>query len=221
MTILGFCGTMGSGKDTACDYLVQKYDFHKLSIAKAIKDEVYACLYDATVPRDAPRELRILLHEEIGSNVRSGLEPDPFSKPTPARMRQILQLWGKEYRRDQDPDYWVKQLPYQINLLQRKLEAKDEKGIFKSEELNICIPDCRYPNELEWIDKQGGKSIYIIRIRDYDTLRTATTEHISEKAITFRDTDYMVRNEGTIEELHEKLDTLMKEFLNVSQSAST
>ena len=35
---------------------------------------------------------------------------DPWSKPTTQEMRNLLQLWGTEFRREQNPDYWVEKV---------------------------------------------------------------------------------------------------------------
>ena len=40
--IIGFVGLIGSGKDTAADYLVNSYEFRRDSFAATLKDAVAA-----------------------------------------------------------------------------------------------------------------------------------------------------------------------------------
>ena len=40
--IIGFCGFAGSGKDTAADYLVNFYNFDRISFAGPLKDTLSA-----------------------------------------------------------------------------------------------------------------------------------------------------------------------------------
>lgn len=50
---IGICGKLGSGKTFAANYLVQKYGFHKVSLATPIKEIMtkYFKVYDKSDPR--------------------------------------------------------------------------------------------------------------------------------------------------------------------------
>ena len=62
---------------------------------------------------------------------------DTFIKPTPPHMRVILQWWGTDYRRDQDPNYWVKRA--------------EEKMVAP-----IVYSDTRFPNEAKAVVEHNG-----------------------------------------------------------------
>jgi hypothetical protein len=97
--------------------------------------------------------------------------------------RKLLQLWGTEYRRKQDPDYWVKRLESKL--------AGLEKAV---------IDDVRFPNEVELIKRLGGK---VIRI---DRPQLAESSHESELILDdFDGWDDVIVNDGTLGELKEKV----------------
>lgn len=60
----------------------------------------------------------------------------------------LLQWWGTEYRRAQDPDYWVKKMfatvPKETDL--------------------VLITDVRFPNEAQGITQRGGYTIKVERL---------------------------------------------------------
>lgn len=72
----------------------------------------------------------------------------------------------------------------------------------------ICvITDCRFPNEVKYIQSLGG---IVVRLRrdniDPATLAGRDHNHISETALdTFTEFDYTIDNNGTIEELETAL----------------
>jgi len=77
------------------------------------------------------------------------------------------------------------------------------KYVFRKYPDNIVISDVRYPNEVEYIQSQGGKVIHIIRDTGMQDM------HASEVALdSFEKFDFEVYNEGTVEDLQRKVDTL-------------
>lgn len=117
----------------------------------------------------------------------------PLIKLTP---RLLLQLLGTDCGRDIiHPNIWVNAL------------MADYK-VYKDEELpNWIITDVRFPNEAKAIKDKGG---ILIRIeRDY-VLRGGPedpkNQHPSETALdNYQDWDYVIQNDGTIEDLINKI----------------
>jgi hypothetical protein len=85
---IGLCGYMRSGKDTIADYLIDRHDYGRLGFADALKEEV------ARGVGCTPAELN--------------------KEPLRSQVRPVLQVWGTEFRRAQDSNYWVRQAERQI-----------------------------------------------------------------------------------------------------------
>ena len=145
--IIGICGLIGAGKDTAADYLVNFYGFRRDSFAATLKDAVSSVF-------GWNRELL----EGRTKNAREWREQvDPWwserlnmPQLTP---RLVLQLWGTEVcRKGFHDDIWIASVENKIRM------AKD----------NIVISDCRFPNEIQSIRNAGGRVIRIARGPDPD-----------------------------------------------------
>jgi len=140
--IISISGFIGSGKDTAAQYLIDNYNFTKLSFASSLKDAVsHVFGWD-----------RVLLEGETLESRQWRELVDPWwaerlSIPhlTP---RWILQQWGTEVCRvGFHRDIWVASLENKI----RKSEG------------NVVITDARFANELNAVKNVGGKTIRIFR----------------------------------------------------------
>ncbi len=111
--------------------------------------------------------------------------------------REVLQFIGTELFREQitrllpdiGSEFWVKSLENRI--------PKDT---------DIVITDVRFPNEVDMIHRLGGK---IIRVKRNIQVNDSGT-HISEKHIDKLVVDYDIENNGTIEQLHEKVNDIVR-----------
>lgn len=196
MNLIGFGYKLGVGKTTCADFLK---GFTKLSFASGVKEETAEFLHHMGVP---------FRHENLYGSQKDKDETffvdiprwchlTPVKLFTPAKefishskpgyvsltFRQILQLFGTEYRRRQDPDYWVKRL-------EEKLKGHER----------VVIDDVRFPNEVEMIHRLGGR---VIRI---DRPGPAESTHASEIELdSFDGWDDVIVNDGTLRELDEKV----------------
>lgn len=102
--------------------------------------------------------------------------------------REFLQQVGIKFR-DIDEDFWIKTL---IN------QNKDKKV--------LIITDARFLNELKYIKNQGGVTIQIKNNRVQ-----AVNDHVSETEHLSWDFDYVIENNGTLDEFYTKL----KEIVDV------
>jgi hypothetical protein len=204
--IVGFVGFIGSGKDTAADYLVNFHGFRRDSFANTLKDAVSAVFgWDRVLLEGRTAEAREW-REQVDTwwAERLGI---PTLTP-----RWVLQRWGTEVcRKGFHDDIWI---------------ASVENKIRKTTD-NIVISDVRFPNEIKAIHSAGGLVIRVQRGADpewYDAAVSANKGpdsnatwslsknkldqlkiHASETAWVGGNIDVTVSNDGTIDELFEAI----------------
>lgn len=147
---IALIGDFGSGKTTIAQAWCDIVGGVKLSFAEALKWEVAYTLAHA----DDDMSLVDYYYDQMLS---------PITKD---KYRTLLQWWGTEYRRAQDPEYWLKKMQGSL------LIAKDKP---------IAIDDCRFDNELKLLRSEGFR---IIRLESGATVRPQTNEqqgHASEQ----------------------------------------
>ena len=105
--------------------------------------------------------------------------------------RLMLQLMGTECGREiLHPDIWV-------NATLGAYHPNDK----------WIITDVRFPNEIDRIEKLGGIVIRVVR-----DIETITNEHFSETALDHHDFEYVIQNNGTKQELLEKVEKIYKKI---------
>jgi hypothetical protein len=140
--IIGICGFIGSGKDTAADYLVNVHGFRRESFANSLKDAVaHVFGWDRTMLEGRTAHSREW-REQVDTWWAARLS---IPELTP---RWVLQHWGTEVcRRGFHDDIWIASL-------ENKLRNSQD---------NVVISDCRFPNEISSIKAAGGRVVRIVR----------------------------------------------------------
>jgi hypothetical protein len=204
--IIGICGLIGSGKDTAADYLVGFHGFRRDSFAGTLKDAVSAVFgWDRELIEGRTPEARAW---------REQVDPwwaERLNMPN-LTPRWILQYWGTEVCREHfHDDIW-------IAALESRLARRADHTV---------ISDVRFPNEIKAIKAQGGRIVWIQRgviPHWYDIACKANKGdtaaqrwlsdngiHASETSWAGADFDATINNNGRIEELYTTLRTLVQE----------
>jgi hypothetical protein len=202
--IVGIAGFIGSGKDTIADYLITFKGFKRMSYAGPLKDAVASIfgwdrdLLEGTTTYS--REWRDTIDPWWAERLN-------IPNLTP---RFVLQQWGTEVgRRAFHDDIWIASIENQLRT------TKD----------NIVISDCRFPNELKSIKRIGGLTIRVTRGENPPWHNAAISYnfgnqeslsilqehnvHASEYSSVGLDYDYYVENNGTVDELHRKIDSII------------
>lgn len=207
MAVIGFLGTIGSGKDTAADYFVNYHGYRRDSFANTLKDVV----------ADVFGWDRILLEGRTAESRKWREQVDVWwaeklNMPN-LTPRWILQHWGTEVCRGAFHDMiWI-----------ASLENKMRKSLD-----NIVISDVRFPNEIKSIRNAGGIVVRIQRGPLPDWYNTAVLAnsgspgfaaasreliklniHASESAWMGETIDHVIYNDSTIDELYLQLMLLM------------
>ena len=204
--IIGICGFIGSGKDTAADYLVGFHGFRRDSFAGTLKDAVSAVFgWDRELIEGRTPEARAW-REQVDT-----WWAERLGMPT-LTPRWILQYWGTEVCREHfHDDIW-------IAALEARLARRADHTV---------IIDVRFPNEIKAIRAQCGKIVWIQRgviPHWYDIACKANRGddaaqrwlidnniHSSETSWAGAEFDTVIDNNGRIEELYSRLRNLLQE----------
>ena len=190
MILIGLAGKFGAGKDSVADTLVKHLGFKKISFAEPLRKECTRAILEQSYPECIPADLR--------RELCTAKPIDVWSKPTPAPIRRLLQLWGTEYRREQDVDYWVKRTEAEI--IKAWEEGKD-----------LVIADTRFENEARLVKLYG--ELWLVE-RPGLIADCALRLHPSEElAQSYKDWDYVVANIGTLDGLeNDVLEAFIRRF---------
>jgi hypothetical protein len=217
--IIGVCGFIGSGKDTIADYLTNLHEFRRESFANTLKDAVSKVFgWDRTMLEGRTKQAR---------EWREQVDPwwsERLNMPdlTP---RLMLQLWGTEVcRKGFHDDIWIASL-------ENKLRTSTD---------DIVISDCRFPNEIKSIRNAGGIVIRVKRGEEPEWYEDAVSMnsgetgnmswalskerinklgiHASETAWVGTRFDHVLTNNGTIDELTNKVKGLVQDRLVSNES---
>lgn len=182
--IIGFGHKMRNGKDEAIKAIIAERgrtrDIRKYGFGDALKREVNDAVAGWGLlpmpPGVSPMQdyMRALTAQGV---LRPWVtyDPDaPMDDPLCpyGKQRSLLQWWGTNYRRDQDPDYWVKKTMKRI--------AQDNPEV-------ALVCDVRFENEVIGLRDAGG---YVVRVRRVG-FAPEGPQHESEKALDhFTDMDW-------------------------------
>lgn len=184
--LIGVVGLIGSGKDTVSKRLEEKHGFRRDSFAKSLKDAVSAMF-------NWDREML----EGNGDESRQWREqPDEFWTKRfgkPVTPRWVLQHFGTEVMRQHMHDaIWI------------------DSCLSRYDGEPTVISDTRFQNELKTIKEHGGEIILVKRgelpTRENMQERGA---HKSEWDWMGWDFDHVIDNNGTKQELFDKVDDLI------------
>jgi hypothetical protein len=139
----------------------------------------------------------------------------PLIKPTP---RDLIQLIGTDLFRNQlHPLVWINATMAEYQPISGTMDVRKSRETLP----NWVITDMRFPNELEAVKSRGGITIRVnnpwIRFSDGSyrakskMLGDFDNEHESETALDDYEFDYVIDNNGTIEELIIKIKDILIE----------
>lgn len=130
---ISFSGKMASGKDSYGKLFKRAHpEAIHLSFGKALKNELYEFLKgDFKKPSDMDDKVYERLKE-----IRGKIKPGVRS----VYLREALQLYGTDYRRKNDSDYWVR-------VLKKEIEENPDKVFY--------VTDARFVNEINMLKDLG------------------------------------------------------------------
>jgi len=202
--LIGVVGFISAGKDTVADYLCNFEEFRRESFASTLKDACSAVFgWDRVMLEGRTKEAREW-REQVDPWWAKRLDM-PHLTP-----RWVLQNWGTEVcRKGFHNDIWIASL-------ENKLRTSHD---------NVVISDCRFPNEISAIRRQGGTIVWVQRgplpewydvaiatnSGTFNHMATAYPEvHSSEWAWVGTQFDHTIDNNGSIQDLYDQIKQLIK-----------
>lgn len=177
--MIGLHGLAGSGKDSVGLYLEDMYQFERAALAKPIKDAACA-LFGLTPEHFEDRNLKEAVIPWLGKS-----------------PRHIAQLLGTEFGRQYfGSDIWIKVAKQRLDAW--RMDPVEQPVHPLS---GFVLTDIRYEDEASWVRSEGGR---IWHIRRPGIAPVAA--HISENGIALARGDLMIENNGTLDDLYDKID---------------
>lgn len=199
--IIGFAGKAASGKTTAAKHLQALLGdkIQVLPMASMLRREVENFLRQVGAEDRVP----LLYGDQQDKLTRFDIDEQSARSSCPAwdnfishnldiqdqpgwtlvNIRRILQWWGTEYRRAQDPDYWTKAWETELQAV-----AAGQR--------HILVDDVRFHNEVEVVQRNGGVLIRVERPGF-----NGANDHSSENSLDdFNGWNMILRNDGSLEQ---------------------
>jgi hypothetical protein len=180
--IIGITGKKFSGKDTLGSFFVNNHHYEQIAYADALKDAVKAIF-------------------DFDDDQLYGFKKEVVDEFWGVSPRQVLQFVGTDLFRNHThelipsigKDVW-------IQVVKRKIMNRINKNP------NVCfvVTDARFHNEVNAIKELGGTIIKLKRNTGHEDT------HESEALIDSLPADYEFENNGTKEELYQKVKETLK-----------
>ncbi len=226
--IIALSGAKGAGKDTVADYLVDRHGYAKLAFADALRTEIsLTCGVSKTVLLDrqlkeAPLPGLALANttesnflewwlettEAYAERAMGTFSADQLTMPRSPRW--ITQRWG-DWRRSQDPEYWIAQMQVQIAALPgTRLVITDVR----------TNPAPHQLIEVDFIQHLGG---HLWQIRRPGTISEAgnTDGHVTEVPIPVCQVDQVIENASTVAALQQRVESLLAKAQQAQMETET
>jgi hypothetical protein len=190
--LIGVVGLIGSGKGTVSDRLEQKHNFRKDSFAKSLKDAV-SSMFNWN---------REMLEGKTDDSRAWREKPDVF--------------WSKRFGKDVTPR-WVLQY-FGTEVMRQGMHDAIwiDSCIARYDGKPTVIADTRFENEIKTIREMGGTILLVKRGQDPEWFTdyvegnvVPKNVHSSEYAWAKSEYDHLITNDGTLEDLHSKIDDLI------------
>ena len=234
--IIGINGKIGSGKDTVGNLIKEincENNWEIKKFATKVK-ETASLITGIPVEKFEDQEFKNTFldthwNKEVFENKTSlDKNNNAYNKSIvkPMTVREMLQIIGTEAMRNTlHPDTWVNALmcdyiketgyKYNVELLSlgmsgdQQMKVKSNPEPYIGDYPNWIITDLRFSNEMQAVKANGGITIRVVRPSDKEI---SLDLHPSETALDNHQFDYEIVNDGTIEDLINKVEKMLNHF---------
>lgn len=183
--LIGLTGLKRSGKDTAADHLIQNMGFERTYFAQPLKEMLITLYRCAGIDQ---QEIDRRLHGDL----KEAADPILLGQ-TP---RWAMQTLGTEWRDLIDRELWT-------SIWISKVEPMLLSG------QPVVVTDVRFLHEAKRIRQLGG---YIVQVHRPSLPYSVTDLHASEQEMLRITPDTTITNDGTIADLHKKMEGVYLDF---------
>lgn len=177
---IALIGKARSGKDTIASRLVGEHGYTRVAFADKLKEAVLRTDPYVNFLFSSGHERLSHLLRRVG-----GWEPAKEMYP---EVRRLLQQYGQSVRRI-DPAFWVNAAMREIDYLRNAVRP-------------VVVSDVRYANEAHALLDAGFRFVRVVRPG------TGGDPHVSENELNDWMTDWIVYNDGTVDDLHRHVDRM-------------
>lgn len=144
--LIGILGNAGVGKSTMARIIQEELDCEVVSFAQKLREELRETFSKSKVDfwSSAKGQSVWLVQQQIDTKLEALLHPYLDFGGWSIPLRKLLQLYGTEYRRKQNPFYWIEALFLSLDPTK-----------------SYIIDDVRFENEAEMIKTLGGYVIHL------------------------------------------------------------
>jgi len=182
---IGIRGDFGAGKDEVAKVMVEEFGYTRFAFGDDLKTQEVEVLNDP--------DYRDEVWDEMPESARDAVltclalaQLDPFAKPITPEMRELHQQYGTDFRRAQDPDYWVKKTASRVKQLRPS---------------RVFFSDLRFRNEVEYVRNRGGLVWEVVRPKGGYAYDRRLNGHRSERELDGVVSDAVILNDGTLADL--------------------
>jgi hypothetical protein len=179
--LVGLVGHIGSGKSTVAQRLTTTHGYKEYSFAQPLKKACQA-LFSFT-------------DDQVYGDYK--IKETPDHRWFNVSPRQVLQFVGTDLLREQ--------MDRLMPGIGKDIFIHAFINAYQGMTTNVVISDVRFDNEVKAIKDLGGIIIKIER----DGIQKHS-DHTSEALVDVIEPDYVLANDGTLEELHAKIDALIE-----------
>ena len=189
--LVGMIGKKRAGKDTFAAELLDWFGYRRVAFADPLRNtllDLDPWIAETNRLGGHARTRRLSwIVEELGWELAKEEIPE---------VRRLMQAHGHAIRTHVDPTVWLS-------------AAMAKAQVLRADGEPVVITDCRYQNEADAIKAAGGVLVRVVRPGQADGDR-----HITEVDLDERETDYVVQNDGTLEDLRRQARLVAEWILN-------